>query len=157
MRKKAYLILGICIIVLLAILLVFVLNKDSKFYLDDIHYSTSERFISIESDDLSKLMEDKKSFVIFTYLPYCTFSIPCDVIFETFLNENDMSFYSIPYDKLSEVKYFDEVKYAPSVILVNKGVIVEYLDANSDNDLKKYQDAKEFSSWIEKYVYLKNN
>ena len=155
--KKIYLKLSICIIAFLSSLLVFVSNKNSKFYLDSIHYNTNEQFISIESENLSKLMEDKKSFVIFTYLPYCTFSIPCDVIFETFLNENDMSFYSIPYDKLNEVKYFDEVKYAPSVILVNKGVIVEYLDANSDNDLKKYQDAKEFSSWIEKYVYLKNN
>ena len=29
--------------------------------------------------------KNKESFVVYTYLPYCTFKIPCDVIFKTFL------------------------------------------------------------------------
>ena len=153
--KKLYLVLIVIFVLIIGSITLVLINKDHKFNLEEIHYNTEERFISIKSDKLEKLMNDKKSFIVFTYLPYCTFSIPCDVIFKTFLNENNMSFYEIPYDEFSKVKKLSSIKYAPSIVLVNKGKIVTYLDANSDEDLKKYQDSKEFGNWIKKYINIK--
>ena len=153
--KKIIIILVSLIIFIVALVFVFTLNKDKKFLLEDIHYNTEERFIKIDSKELNKLMNDKKSFVVFTYLPYCTFSVPCDVIFETFLNRNNMSFYEIPYDEFTEVKKFKDIKYAPSVVIVKDGKVVTYLDANSDDDIEKYQNADTFGDWITKYIKLK--
>ena len=153
--KKKYLVLIIIFVLIVGCVSIVLLNKNHKFTLDEIHYNTEDRFISIKSDKLEKLMNDKKSFIVFTYLPYCTFSIPCDVVFETFLNENNMSFYDIPYDEFSKVKQFKSIKYAPSVVIVNKGKIVTYLDANSDEDLEKYQDSKVFGNWVKEYISIK--
>ena len=153
--KKKYLVLIIIFVLIVGCVSIVLLNENHKFTLDEIHYNTEDRFISIKSDKLEKLMNDKKSFIVFTYLPYCTFSIPCDVVFETFLNENNMSFYDIPYDEFSKVKQFKSIKYAPSVVIVNKGKIVTYLDANSDEDLEKYQDSKVFGNWVKEYISIK--
>ena len=153
--KKIIIILVSLIIFIVALVCLFTLNKDKKFLLEDIHYNTEERFIKIDGKELNKLMNDKKSFVVFTYLPYCTFSVPCDVIFETFLNRNNMSFYEIPYDEFTEVKKFKDIKYAPSIVIVKDGKVVTYLDANSDDDIEKYQNADTFSDWVTKYIKLK--
>ena len=154
MNKKIIIPILIIIFVLIICLTIF-LPKNKKYYLDDKYYNTEDRLVDISSKDLEELMKNDSSFALFTYLPYCTFSIPCDVIFETFLNNNNMSFYSIPFDDLEKVDSFNTIKYAPSIILVKKGKIVKYLDANSDDDLIKYQDVNEFSKWIEKYIHLK--
>ena len=37
---------------------------------------------------------------------------------------------------------------------VNKGEVVSYLDAASDNDLKYYESIENFTEWISKYVIL---
>ena len=66
-----------------------------------------------------------------------------------------MSIYSIPYDELSLVKSFSKIKYAPSVVIVRDGRVFKYLDANSDEDLNKYQDVEEFENWVKKYINIK--
>ena len=154
--KKIYIVIFCIVIILLSILLCINFPKSNdKFNLDKKHYNTEERFIEIEKEELKELLDSKNSFALFTYLPYCTFSIPCDVIFETFLNTNNMSFYKIAFDELDGVEELSEVKYAPSVILINKGKVVSYLDANSDDDLSKYQSVDDFSDWIKKYINIK--
>lgn len=153
--KKVIAIISIVITVGILFACLMFIPKDNKFYLKDKHYNTEERFIEIDAEQLKDLVKNKESFAIYTYLPYCTFKIPCDVIFKTFLNNNNMSFYGVPYDELSKVDSFKEIKYAPSVILVKDGDVVTYLDANSDEDLSKYQDVDDFSNWIKKYINIK--
>ena len=46
------------------------------------------------------------------------------------------------------------MKYAPSIIIVKDKEIVSYLDANSDEDLDKYQDEEAFESYLNKYIYF---
>ena len=55
-----------------------------------------------------------------------------------------------------KTNYYKKVKYAPTIIIINKGKVVAYLDANSNSDLNKYQDIKEFEQWISNYIYLIN-
>ena len=52
---------------------------------------------------------------------------------------------------------YDTVKYAPSVIIVDKHSIVDYLDSESDKDYDRYQDTKEFTKWLKEYIKLKRN
>ena len=42
-----------------------------------------------------------------------------------------------------------------SVIIINKGRIITYLDAEKDKDIKLYQDTNKFGNLIEKYIKLK--
>ena len=129
-------------------------NQDDdieRIYLTEKYYNKGE-FKELISKDLSKLK--KGTYILFTYNNYCTLSIPCDKIFEEFMKKYKIDFLSIPFEEFKNTKFYETVKYAPSAIIVNSGEIVAYLDANSDEDLAKYQDSKEFEKWLNNYIYF---
>ena len=61
--KKTYLILACVFILILVSITLIILKKDNKVTLEEIHYNTEERFISIDSKDVTELIETKKSFM----------------------------------------------------------------------------------------------
>ena len=63
-----------------------------------------------------------------------------------------IDFLSIPFDEFKKTDFYKSVKYAPSVIIIENGNIISYLDANSDIDLEKYQDVNKFEEWLNNYV-----
>lgn len=139
----------------LFLILLFIIcgcDKDNsgKFYLSDKYYGDGE-YIEVESSDIRK---NNDSYVLFTYNNFCTLAVPCEDVFEKFMKENDISFLSMPFDEFKDTYLYDTVKYAPSVIIVHKGKVVAYLDAENDDDLKKYQDTLEFKDWLSTYIYL---
>lgn len=122
-----------------------------KIYLDDEYYSTGN-FVNIKNNDLSNLKD--KNYVLFTNNNYCSMSIPCDKIFLEFMEKYKIDFLYMSFDELKKTSFHKKIKYAPSVLVVNKGKIIAYLDANSDDDLEKYQDVNKFEDWISKYIYF---
>lgn len=56
---------------------------------------------------------------------------------------------------LKKTKLYETVKYDPSVIIVYKGDIIAYTDANSDEDLKYSNNYEEFEKWFSTYVKYK--
>lgn len=129
-------------------------NDDNKFYLDEKYYGLSE-FILVDEKDVLELQNKKSSYILFTYNSYCTFQVPCDDIFLDYMKNNNIGFNSISYEDYLKTDLVKTVKYAPSIILINKGNIVAYLDAENDEDLNKYQDTLEFTNWINQYINLK--
>lgn len=125
-------------------------KKIDKFYLDDKYYGSSE-FIEITSDELESL---KGKYILFTYNNFCALSIPCDEIFLKFMEENNIAILSIPFTQFQNTYLYDEVKYGPSVLIVNDKEVVAYLDAEDDDDLDKYQNVEIFQKWISDYIYL---
>ena len=61
--------------------IILIYNSKQKFYLEDTYYNKSG-LKDIKSKEVNKLIKNKKSFVLFTYNDFCTFSVPCDSIFE---------------------------------------------------------------------------
>lgn len=129
-------------------------KNDGKFYLDKEYYGSSE-FIEVDSRQINELQEKKASYIVFTYNPFCSLQVPCDDIFKEYMKNNKVSFYSISYDEFSKTELVKTVKFAPSVIIINKGEIKAYLDASLDSDLDKYQDTEKFSDWVNSFIKLK--
>ncbi|MBR3898512.1 MAG: hypothetical protein IKJ43_04475 [Bacilli bacterium] len=123
-----------------------------KFYIEDKYYSKNE-FIKISN--LSKVKNE--SYILFTYNSYCNLAKPCEETFREFMKKYDIAFLSIPYEDFKKTDLYQTVKYAPSIIIVKDGTIVSYLDANSDDDLDKYQDLEVFEKWIKKYIKTKKS
>ena len=70
------------------------------------------------------------------------------------MTKYSIDFIKIPFDKFKETYLYDEVKYAPSIIVVSDRKVITYLDANKDEDLDKYQDEKAFEKWLNNYIYF---
>lgn len=122
-----------------------------RFYLSDKYYHTGE-FVKVDNKSLEKI--NKENLILFTYNPYCNLPISCEKIFEEFMKKYNIDFVSISFSDFKETSYYDNVKYAPSVMIIKEGEIIDYLDANDDKDLQKYQDEKEFEKWLDNYVYF---
>lgn len=152
-NKKS--IIKVIVIIISIIILTFLgyICKKEKFYLEDNYYTYDMKKVSYS--DINKLEKEKKSFILFTYNPYCSLKIPCDKIFEEYAKNKNITILTIPFDKFKKTEYYKTVKYAPSVIIINKGKIITYLDSEKDKDIKLYQDTNKFGNWIEKYIKLK--
>ena len=139
-------------VLILFVFLIFVSGCTQKFYLDQEYYKTGGDFVHITSDMFEKI--DFQNYVLFVYNNYCTFSVPCDEIFKEFMEQNNVNFLSMSYEEFKKTNLHETVKFAPSVIIVNNGKIVSYLDSAKDADLDKYQDVDQFESWLDNYIYF---
>ena len=152
-NKKSTIIVIVIIISIIILTFFWYICKKEKFYLEDNYYNYDMKKVSYR--DINKLEKEKKSFILLTYNPYCSLKIPCDKIFEEYAKNKNITILTIPFDKFKKTEYYKTVKYALSVIIINKGRIITYLDAEKDNDIKLYQDTNKFGNWIEKYIKLK--
>ena len=69
------------------------------------------------------------------------------------MKKYNIDFLSMKFEYFKKTKLYKKIKYAPSVIIIKNGKIIDYLDANKDEDLNKYQNSNEFEQWINSYIY----
>lgn len=139
-------------IIIIMCLFLTACTNSSKFSIEKEYYKES-KFINVKSEDIEKLKENKKSFIVFTYNNYCILETPCDEVFKKVMDKYSLSFLYLPYEEMKSTFIYNEVKMAPSVILIKEGKIVAYLDAESDEDLPKYQDVDEFDKWLNSFIF----
>ena len=125
---------------------------DSKIYLDSKFYNKSE-FIKLKADEFEKVKDS--AFVLYTYNSFCSLAVPCENIFKETMDKYDLTFYSMGIWEAQNTYVYNTVKYAPSIIIIKDKKVIAYLDAESDEDLIKYQDSDEFEKWLDKYIHLK--
>ena len=136
------------IVLLLAIfLLTGCANK--LFYLTDKYYNEGN-FIKVSANEINT----DESYLIYTYNNFCVLPVHCENIFKDVMEKYKIDVLSMPFDEFKNTEYHNEVKFAPSILIINNGKIVSFLDANSDKDLSKYQNTEEFEKWLKEYIYL---
>ena len=129
-------------------------KENSKFYLNDEYYNAG-KLVDIDSKELTNMLKSNDSLILFTYNPYCNFKVSCENVVENFSKNNNITIFKIPFEEFKNTKLYNTIKYAPSIILVNKGKIETYLDPNKDEDSIKYQDEKALKDYIEMYIDTK--
>ena len=154
MKKVILIIISILIIVSLSLLGYFLYKEKASFYLEDKYYNNplSEE---LELNDIKKLMDNKESFIVFVHQPLCENSNNLEKIIRDYSLKNGVFYYTIAFSKIKDDKSFSYLKYYPSFIIFKKGEMVSFLDANSDEDTKKFKDAQEFSKWLESYIKVR--
>lgn len=142
------------------VLLIFILllvtgcSTHEPTFLEDKYYNNNE-FIKSTDKDIDKLIDNKETFIVYTYNNFCTLKVHCEDIFKEFMINNNIGIVSIPYNDLKNTKLSKKIDYAPTVIIISKGKVVASLNADLDSDLPKYQDVDEFTKWIEEYIVIK--
>ena len=102
-------------------------------------------------------MDDKESFVLYTYIPSECGDDEETVRYraEDLAKKYKIYFYDVPFEVFKKTSLYGDVKYGPSVIVVNKGKVYAYTDAESDEDLELGKSNEKFEKWFKKYVNLK--
>lgn len=150
MKKK----LIIISVIIILISLLFIL-KDNKFKLEEKYYLNGD-IIQISNKEYNDLINKKESFIVFVHLPgICLFNLPFAPIVEDFSKNNSITIYSLNFKDINDTNLKYKIKYSPSVVLINKGKIVKYLDPNKKEDLRYYKEVNEFSKWVSTYIKIK--
>lgn len=136
---------------ILIILSVLYVTNNHKVYLTEKYYKKGN-YIEVNSEKIESLK--KETYILYTYNSYCNLKIPCETIFKKTMEKYKIDFLSTPFAEFKKTSFYKKVNYAPSVLIVSKGKIISYLDANKDSDLEKYQDEKAFEKWLQKYIKL---
>ena len=155
-RRKILILIIIVLVVVAGIIVIIKRNviektKNVMFYLEDKYYGTSV-FNEVTADGLSDLTEAKESFAIFIHQPLCSTSYEFNKILVKFAEENKISFYKISFDEMKKTDMYNDIKYYPSFAILKEGELVAFLDAESDEDLKRYKDKDEFEKWFRCYI-----
>lgn len=152
--KNKYLLISIVLIPIFIIVLLVLFRPDQvkgKIYIEKKYYNNSG-LVSTNEGEIKSLLDDKKSFIVFTYNSYCSFSKPCEEVFHSISKELNISILQIPFEEFKNTDLYKTIKYGPSIIIINKGKIYKYLDPNKDEDLNRFQNKEDFSNWLLEYV-----
>lgn len=160
MKKRVLRIIIPIVIILILIVVIIERNfiqktSDFMFYLEEKYYGDSV-FNEIESNDLNNLINDKESFAIFIHQPFCSTSYEFNKILTKFAEENKISFYKMSFDEMKKTVMYENIKYYPSFALYNNGKLIDFLEADSDEDLNRYKDMEEFKNWFNGYIQMKD-
>ena len=151
MKQYLKFIIPALVLIIVGVIVFVCTRKVKPFYLEEEYYN-DKAITQITKDDLETLLSEKKSFVLFAYTNVCLFSVPCETVFETSATNMGINILSIPLTEYRETKLYNKVKYAPTVIIIKDGKIVDYLDSNKDEHSSLYQDSSAFESWVHTYV-----
>jgi hypothetical protein len=70
------------------------------------------------------------------------------------VHDDGYTFYGLKGDEFKNSMASETIKYLPSAAVINRGEIVDYLDAESDEDIPYYQGADSLREWLQKYINL---
>lgn len=140
------------LLLLVAIVILLVGCKQEKFYLEDEHYGNGV-ITDIDKKELKTLEKEKENFAVFVYLPGCSSCAEFRTVLTEFVEEKNIEVYSISITNV-EGTGVEKVEYAPSLVLYNKGKVVDMLDSASDEDLPYFKEVSSLKEWLEEYIYL---
>lgn len=152
--KKIIFYTSIIILIVSLTVILIKLIPIKPFYLNDEYYGTSEiKEITIE--ELNKLTDEEKTFVLLIYQPMCLTSSNFNNIVEKYSETNKIVFYKIPFSKIKDTSLNKKITYYPSLVLYKEGKVKTYLDATKNSDIESFSSQKGFEKWINKYIILK--
>lgn len=155
MKKKWLIISIVALIIVVAAIVVFLIfqNQSKIFSLESKYYNTGEK-IEINISELEELISDKESFVVFVSQTMCLASSNFEVVINDFLEEYPITIYEINYSELKESDLGDFLEHYPSFVIYKNGKVVDFLDANADEDTDYYKTADGLRSWLTTYISL---
>lgn len=157
MKKKVFIILSIVFIfIIIAFGFQGIYKSEKPFYLEDKYYGKNN-ITEIKIDELNQFIEKKESFAVFIYQPMCVTSSDFESVLSEFLEDNQISIYKIAFSNIKDTDIGKSVKYYPSFLIYNNGKMIDFLEADKNEDVKYYTSKDEFKNWFTKYVKLKNS
>lgn len=114
--------------------------------LDD-EYLNGFEVKTLSKDGYDALVKEQKTFLVISYLPGCTAQILSFA--SKFAEKQQITIYYMDFSDLKATTLHEKVKYSPSMIIISKGQILDFLKSDSDEDTEKYNNYEAFSAWLQ--------
>ena len=82
----------------------------------------------------------------------CTMSSSFEEILDKYMKERTISVYKMSFTDMKKTELKNTIRFYPSFIIFKDGEVVDFLDADSDEDTNKYKEFDAFKEWFESYV-----
>lgn len=156
MTKKKRIIIGaICSAAVIGagvFALVFALTREpDQFRLDDEYYGSSE-YTDITKDEYEKLIADKKTFVVMIDKTNCFTTEEMRENMASFPTDMQFRYYRMMWAEVKDSSLHEYVKFTPSVAIIYKGKVKDWLQADSDEDTEYFNDSEALKRWLKQYI-----
>lgn len=154
MKNKLFIIIPTVLIVAMAAVCAIIFTlQPASFRLDDRYYDDAA-LETISADDLQRLVDEKSSFAVFVSQPSCRTSADFEKILQSFIVEHPLHLYEIAFSDLKTLPVADEVRFYPSFLIFKNGKLVNFLEADSNDDASAYTSLDGFITWFTQQVIL---
>ena len=127
--------------------------NDSKVTLSQEFYKQEKAgVVDLPVDDYNKMVDEKKSFVLFVDQNGCTTADRLRGYVDNWAKEKGLEVEKMMFSEVKELPLHENVKYYPSVVVISHGKPVAWLRADADEDADAYNDETIFREWIGRYV-----
>lgn len=109
-------------------------------------------YTELTPEEYEKLIEEKKSFVVFVDQGGCTTADRLEGYVSDWSKEKGIKVFKIMFDKMKKTSLFESVKFYPSVAVVSKGKPIGWLRADEDEDSDAYNNYEAYKIWVDKYL-----
>lgn len=154
MKNKLLVILPTIFIVIAAVAcaIIFSLQR-APFRLDEQYYNHAA-LDAISAGDLQQLVDEKKSFAVFVSQPSCRASADFEKVLREFVAATNIQIYEIAFSDLKDLSFASEVRFYPSFLISKQGKLVDFLEADNDDDAAAYTSLDGFKTWFTEQVIL---
>lgn len=110
--------------------------------------------IELSGEEYNELVRDERSFVVVVRMEVCPAGFPVTDTVKVLANQKDIKIYSLKDVEYKKTNLVEMIKYLPTVVIVRDGEVVDFLDAEDDEDLGRYRGAGELGEWVEQYFVI---
>ena len=145
-------------IFLLATIIILTLSGCNKkeeipFKLEQEYYG-KEEFIELNKDELNNLIDKEKTFAVFLFQPFCEAAANFNEVLKEFMSTNKLAIYKMQFKDIKGTELEKHVKYYPSLVIYKDGKLIDFLEADKDEDTKNFKYLDSFIEWFKQYVII---
>ncbi len=151
--KIVIIVIVACAVVALgSVLVIRVLHANPAPITLESDFYAKQEVIDINQTEYEQLLAEQKSFVLMVDNPGCITTAKMREMIASFSEDMRFTYYRIMWPEARESSLHNYVKYFPSIVIVDKGKVVAYLQADSSEDAKYYNNATDLQDWLKKHI-----
>lgn len=160
-KRKSILWLVVGLVVVLGLSALFVgavagwFSATSPITLDGEYICNGEcdgEFMNVGAAEYEDLILNKRSFIIFVDQGGCIMANMMRGFVEDYAKIKGIKVYKIMFEDMKQTSLYEKISFYPSVAIISKGQVVDWLKADSDNDTSAYNDYDAFVEWMDGYI-----
>ena len=124
--------------------------------LADADYAAYDAPVEITAAEFESMREAGETFVVMAVMTTCPAEAPLTDTVNRYLSTRDLRIYHLSQSEFKASSLKAEIKYLPTLAIIENGELKAFLNAESDADLPAYKDPDDLHAWLAQYLNLRD-